>query len=338
MNLREFSKKIGLPVSTISKALGGYKDVNIKTRAKIESLAKKYNYIPNVYAKTLASRNTASVGLVLPLGYNFIQKNALIDFIQNIYSKLNEKNIPVIVIFAENKEDELKAYDKLINHHKVSLIILNDTKFNDKRIKYLDKRKISYLTWGRCNKKESSYTWIDEDIKHSTDLAVKYIASKGHKKICFIESEDRSNYFLLRKKYFLSSCKKYKINFSTKNLIKLSPDNYVKSRGMLKKYIKSNPNATLYLLASHQFANIAIESFRDAKKIIGKDLSVLSFDSNFLDSFAPHITTISQPVNEVNKNLINLILGKLKNINSNSNFLYKSKLNEKKSVINLNRL
>ena len=188
MNLREFSKKIGLPISTISKALGGYKDVNDNTRSKIISLAKKYKYVPNVYAKTLASRNTLSVGLVLPLGYNFIQKNALIDFIQNIYSKLNEINIPVIVIFAENKEDEIKAYDKLINHHKVSLIILNDTKFNDKRIKYLDKKQVSYLTWGRCNKKESSYTWIDEDIKHSSELAVQYIISKGHKKICFIES------------------------------------------------------------------------------------------------------------------------------------------------------
>jgi len=338
MNLREFSKKIGLPVSTISKALGGYKDVNNKTRVKIETLAKKYKYAPNVYAKTLASRNTASVGLVLPLGYNFIQKNALIDFIQNIYSKLNKKNIPVIIIFAENQEDELKAYDKLINHHKVSLIILNDTKFNDKRIKYLDKQKISYLTWGRCNKKDSTYTWIDEDIKHSTDLAVKYIASKGHKNICFVESKASSNYFYLRKKYFLSSCKKYKINFSTKNLLKISPDAFTKSKEMMKNYINSNSKITLYLLSSHQFANIAIESFRDAKKLIGKDLSVLSFDSNFLDSFAPHITTISQPISEVNKNLINLILGKLKNINSNSNFLYKSKLNEKKSVINLNRL
>jgi len=148
MNLREFSKKIGLPISTISKALGGYKDVNDKTRDKIVSLAKKHKYVPNVYAKTLASRNTPSVGLVLPLGYNFIQKNALIDFIQNIYSKLNKINIPVIVIFAENKEDEIKAYDKLINHHKVSLIILNDTKFNDKRIKYLDKKQVSYLTLG----------------------------------------------------------------------------------------------------------------------------------------------------------------------------------------------
>ena len=338
MNLREFSKKIGLPVSTISKALGGYKDVNDKTRAKIVLLAQKYKYSPNVYAKNLASRTSLSVGLVLPLGYNFIQKNALIDFIQNIYSKLNNENIPVIIIFAENSEDEINAYDKLIHHHKVSLIILNDTKFNDKRIKYLDKKKVNYLTWGRCNKKESSYTWIDEDIKHSSDLAVKYIVSKGHKKICFIESEQNSNYFQLRKKYFINSCKKRKLNFKIKNNIKLSPDLFSKSKDILTKYIKSKPDVTLYLLASHQFANIAIESFRDTKKNIGKDISVLSFDSNFMESYAPYISTISQPVNEVNKNLINLIIGKLKNINSNKNFLYQSKLNEKKSVIDLNNL
>ena len=336
MNLREFSKKIGLPISTISKALGGYKDVNDKTRDKIVSLAKKHKYVPNVYAKTLASRNTPSVGLVLPLGYNFIQKNALIDFIQNIYSKLNKINIPVIVIFAENKEDEIKAYDKLINHHKVSLIILNDTKFNDKRIKYLDKKQVSYLTWGRCNKKESSYTWIDEDIKHSSELAVQYIISKGHKKICFIESEESSNYFQLRKKYFLHFCKKYKIKFYVKNNIRLSPDLFLKSKDKLSKYVRANSDITMYLLASHQFANIAIESFRDTQKNIGKDISVLSFDSNFLDSFAPYITTISQPVIEVNKNLINLIIGKLNNMKSNKNFLYKSKLNEKNSVIDLN--
>ena len=34
MNIKEFSKKIGVPISTISKALGGYKDVNINTKNK----------------------------------------------------------------------------------------------------------------------------------------------------------------------------------------------------------------------------------------------------------------------------------------------------------------
>ena len=58
MNLKEFSKKTGIPVSTISKALGNYKDVNIDTKNKIVELAKKFNYVPNLYAKTLASGYT----------------------------------------------------------------------------------------------------------------------------------------------------------------------------------------------------------------------------------------------------------------------------------------
>ena len=34
MNLKEFSKITGIPVSTISKALGDYKDVNINSSDK----------------------------------------------------------------------------------------------------------------------------------------------------------------------------------------------------------------------------------------------------------------------------------------------------------------
>ena len=47
MNLKEFSKITGIPVSTISKALGNYEDVNINTKKRIISLAKKYKYVPN---------------------------------------------------------------------------------------------------------------------------------------------------------------------------------------------------------------------------------------------------------------------------------------------------
>ena len=91
MNLKEFSKKTGIPVSTISKALGNYKDVNIDTKNKIVELAKKFNYVPNLYAKTLASGYTFSVGLVLPFTYSYEQKITLIDFIENIHSKLKKE-------------------------------------------------------------------------------------------------------------------------------------------------------------------------------------------------------------------------------------------------------
>ena len=47
MNLKEFSQKTGIPVSTISKALGNYKDVNINTKNKITALRLQKNI--NIY-------------------------------------------------------------------------------------------------------------------------------------------------------------------------------------------------------------------------------------------------------------------------------------------------
>ena len=208
MNIKEFSKKIGVPISTISKALGGYKDVNINTKNNIVALAKKYNYVPNIYAKTLASKVNFSVGLVLPFTYSHEQKITLIDFIENVHSKLNALNIPVIMIFAKDVQEEIDAFEKLINYHKVRLILLNDTKKIDERIEYLDNKKMSYITWGRCNKDPNEYSWIDEDILYSNNLAINFILSKGHSKIGYVDSDLKSNYISLRKKYFKASLKK----------------------------------------------------------------------------------------------------------------------------------
>tara|TARA_B110000444_G_scaffold202127_1_gene194284 strand:+ start:637 stop:1668 length:1032 start_codon:yes stop_codon:yes gene_type:complete len=335
MNLKEFSKKIGLPVSTISKALGGYKDVNIRTKNKIKTLAKKHNYSPNLHAKNLASRNILSVGFVLPTQDNFIHKLSLIEFIQNIHSELNKINVPVVMIFAKNKHDEIESYKKLINYHKVKLIILNDTKKNDERISFLDKYNMPYLTWGRTNKNKKSYTWIDEDVDYTTKIAIDYIISNGHKKICLISSMDENNYFHLRQKSFSNYCKKNNITFKKKQLLKLQADNFNLEKNKLIKFLKKNKETSLYLILSEQFLNIVLESFKETKKEIGKDVSVISFDSNLVESLAPNITTISQPVNDVKKNLTQLIINKLQNINSNNYYLYKSKLIKKKSVINI---
>ena len=90
--------------------------------------------------------------MVLPFTYSYEQKITLIDFIENIHSKLNSINIPVIMLFAKDEKEEIEALDKLINYHKVRLILLNNTKENDKRINYLDDNNINYITWGRCGK------------------------------------------------------------------------------------------------------------------------------------------------------------------------------------------
>ena len=55
MNLKDFSKKIGINPSTISRAINNYADISQKTKDTIIRLAKKHNYIPNKSAQFIGS-------------------------------------------------------------------------------------------------------------------------------------------------------------------------------------------------------------------------------------------------------------------------------------------
>ena len=335
MNLREFSKKTGIPLSTISKALGDYKDVNIDTKNKIVELAKKYNYVPNLYAKTLASGQTFSVGLVLPFTYSYEQKITLIDFIENIHSKLNSINIPVIMLFAKDDEEEIEALDKLINYHRVRLILLNNTKINDNRIKYLDSKNIHYITWGRCGKNSTKYSWIDEDIEFSNNLAINHLLEKGHKRIGYIDTDLNLYYFSLRKKYFIQSLNKNKIRVNEEYFVNGYRDDRQKTKKNIQNLLLKNEEITALFVSSHLFAMHVIDACKELNKKIGKDISLISFDSNILSFLAPNITVVSQVAKETNENFIKIINSKINNLNKNYNYLYKTKLIDNNSVISI---
>ena len=115
MNITELAKKIGLSITTVSRALGDYDDVSQKTKEKIKKMAKKYNYVPNPYASNLASRKRNIVGFVLPvygLNHNVLNQTSFLQFISGMQEKLNENRIQFSMIICNSYKEELLAYDK----------------------------------------------------------------------------------------------------------------------------------------------------------------------------------------------------------------------------------
>jgi len=107
MNLKEFSKIIGINQSTVSRALNNYPDISDKTKESIQRLAIKHKYKPNSAASTIGSIKSSFKPKIL------------------IADKLSDK---AITIFKQNKydydikvglkEDQLikiiKAYDGVV--------------------------------------------------------------------------------------------------------------------------------------------------------------------------------------------------------------------------------
>jgi len=107
MNLKEFSKIIGINQSTVSRALNNYPDISDRTKESIQRLAIKHKYKPNSAASTIGSIKSSFKPKIL------------------IADKLSDK---AITIFKQNKydydikvglkEDQLikiiKAYDGVV--------------------------------------------------------------------------------------------------------------------------------------------------------------------------------------------------------------------------------
>ena len=335
MNIKQLSKKLGLSITTVSRALGGYSDVSDKTRKRVKKFATKYQYSPNPYASVLASGKTKTVGYVLPIyGTNTSTLNQanFFQFISGMSEELISESIQLQILFAKSEADELKAYKKLIFEQKIENIVLQNIKTNDKRIELLNSHKINYVAWGK-NKSSKSFSWVDLDNTEAIKKITEYLINKNHKEIAYINISEKYNFANERKASFLKSLKKNKIKFNKSYYASVKLEEPEKSFKIIKNMLLKNKKITAIICSTEYSALSAIKACNFLNFKIGKDISIITFDGPIVrDLSTPPITAISFPVQELGRKAINILLNKTSKNNKFTNFLAKSEIIERGSV------
>ncbi len=63
--VRTISERAGVSTSTVSRALNGGGRISAKTRASVLAIAREQRYTPNAMARSLVTRRSGVVGLVI---------------------------------------------------------------------------------------------------------------------------------------------------------------------------------------------------------------------------------------------------------------------------------
>ena len=333
MNIKELAKKLGLSITTVSRALGGYSDVSEKTRERVKKFANKYKYSPNPYASTLASGKAKTVGYVLPIyGTNTstLNQGNFFQFISGMSEELLSESIQLQILFAKSEEEELKAYKKLITEHKIENIVLQNLKTKDRRIEILNKYKINYVAWGKT-KDKSNYSWVDLDNDKAIEVIINYLIKKNHTQIAYINISEKYNFANERKSSFLKNLKLNKINFNPNYYASVKLEEPEKSFEIIKKMLMKNKKISAIICSTEFSALSAIKACNYLNYKIGKDISIITFDGALVrDLSSPPITAVSFPVKELGKRAINILLDK--NKNQPVSYLAKSEIIERGSV------
>jgi len=65
-NLKEIAAELNLSTSTVSRVVNNKSTISDETRRKVLDALKKYNYTPNLAARSLKSKTTGMIGVVVP--------------------------------------------------------------------------------------------------------------------------------------------------------------------------------------------------------------------------------------------------------------------------------
>jgi LacI family transcriptional regulator len=109
-----------MSVSTVSKALKGYPDVSLKTKEMVRELAERLHYRPNSIAVNLRTRESKTVGLIIPdIVHHFFS-----TVVKGIVTQAEKKGYLVIILQSNESCDlEKKQIDLLLSQRVDGILI-----------------------------------------------------------------------------------------------------------------------------------------------------------------------------------------------------------------------
>ena len=181
--LKDIASEAGVSIVTVSNVINGnYKKVSDKKIHEIQEIIRKYDYVPNATARSLAAKKSNIIGVVIPYvtkDENFLQSPYNAQVLSVIEKVVRGKGyylmvrcvegcgeiIPVIRTWNVDGVIFLGAYRKEAEELKKDLklpMVFMDTYTNDENISNI----------------------IVDDFKGGY-IAAKYLINKGHRSICF---------------------------------------------------------------------------------------------------------------------------------------------------------
>ncbi len=301
-NFAEVSK------STVSRVINKDKHVSKKTREKILNIIKESGYVPDNIARSLITKKTYTIGLIIP------------DIINPFYSEtskiiedtLRKLGYSLIICNTNNQTTLQNKYLNILIQRKVDGIIFGSVKTNDSNIVKFAERGLPYITYHRRLSDKKSNFVISDDID-GIKLAVKHLIDLGHKNIAYISGPKLFSTGINRLRGFIKARNIFNLN-NNSDFIQEGGYSENKSWQATKILINLPFPPTAIIAANDLMAISALDCILHHGLSVPKDISLIGYDNINLASHARiQLTTISVAKKYMAKQVAELFVKKIIN-------------------------
>lgn len=323
--LKEIAETLGISITTVSKALKNYPDVSLKTKNAVISLAKQLNYSPNSFAVNLRTKESKTIGLIIPEIVHHFFSNVINGIIEEA-----EKMGYLVIILQSNESLELekKQVALLINKRVDGIIMsLSNESNDDLHIKEILERNIPFVQFDKISKIIPSSKVIINDQKAAFN-AVQHLIDQGCTKIAHIRGPENPQNAIDRFIGYKKALEKNNIPFDPKLVYTCLNVTFEEGINFAKQMTNEHSDIDGLFVITDLVAVGVLSYFNEIGIKVPEQIAVIGFSNWFISQvFTPKLSTVDQPSREMGIAALDLLL---EEINSN-----KEKLVFKPKVIEL---
>lgn len=196
----DLARRAGVSVTTASRALNGYNDVNAETRRRVMAVADELGYYPSAAAQGLRSRRTNTIAYAPHLHGHREAEPFFQEFIGVLARSCYKHNLSLLAMVAEGAADDHDAiYRELIGTRRVDGLILADVAPADPRLALLQAHNLPFVAFGRTAQHPAQQgAFVDVDGAAGMRAVLDHLVGAGHRRIAYLGGPPDTFYALDR--------------------------------------------------------------------------------------------------------------------------------------------
>jgi LacI family transcriptional regulator len=286
--IRDVAKKANVSVSTVSRVINQKGYVHEDTKVLVEKIIAELGFIPNQLARSLTSRSSKIIGVIVPhIGPSFYG-----ELLEGIESQASAYGYKIMFCNTQDDPDRELEYLKFFEQYNIEGLIIAANFSNKDKLAELN---IPVVTVDHIL--DENIPSITSDNVKGGELAARKLVETGAKNILVFRGPSFLLTTMERTIGFLNELKPRKIFADIFDFDLISPD--IK---LIEEILKSNPQVDGIFTFSDTLAIATLNILQKLGKKVPEDVSLVGYDDTPYSKWVtPSVTTIHQSVNFMGK-------------------------------------
>ena len=282
--IKEIAKRLNISISTVSRALHDHKSIGLRTKMRVQALAKELNYEPNQSAIFFQQRKTFTIGVILPeLSEAFFS-----SAISGIEDCSNKNKYTLLMGQSHDDAEREKQLVNTMKNHRVDGLIVSIAKntVSYEHFETIKKYDIPIVFFDRIPNMQHIH-YVACNMASGTTQAFNFLRKLGHKTIGMINGPMNLLASKERLEGYRNALTKARLKYDPSLVISsdLTTENIYKVTEELLS-LKNRPTA---IIAFNDY--VVLDAVHAAKKMklkINKDISFVSYANLPISNYSAH--------------------------------------------------